>query len=74
MRELGPVSHEVPDFPLAAGALAPLRAAAEEKGYGDFSPLWSGQAAPLATTTPAAELTQKFATETLAKLSKDGSN
>ena len=30
-------------FPLAASALAPLRAKAESLGSGDFSPLWAGQ-------------------------------
>jgi nitronate monooxygenase len=43
VRELGPLSAKAPAFPLAAAALAPLRAAAEERGSGDFSPLWSGQ-------------------------------
>jgi nitronate monooxygenase len=43
MRELGPISGAAPSFPLAAAALAPLRAAAERRGSGDFSPLWTGQ-------------------------------
>jgi nitronate monooxygenase len=43
MRELGPISHATPGFPLAAAAVAPLRARAESQGSGDFSPLWSGQ-------------------------------
>ncbi len=41
--ELGPISPLAPAFPLAASAVAPLRAAAEERGSGAFSPLWSGQ-------------------------------
>ena len=45
MREIGPMSDVAPAFPLAAGALAPLRARAEAKGSGDFSPMWAGQAA-----------------------------
>src|SRR5262249_30662507 len=45
MREIGPVNAIAPDFPLAAGALAPLRAKAEAQGSGDFSVMWSGQAA-----------------------------
>lgn len=44
VRELGPLSALAPAFPLAGGALAPLRAAAEAAGGGDFSPLWAGQA------------------------------
>ncbi|HEY4080111.1 MAG TPA: nitronate monooxygenase [Burkholderiaceae bacterium] len=47
MRELGPINAAAPAFPLAGGALAPLRAACEAKGSGDFSSMWSGQAAAL---------------------------
>lgn len=43
MREQGPLDPRAPAFPLAGGALAPLRAAAERAGSGDFSPLWAGQ-------------------------------
>lgn len=43
LRELGPMHDDVPRFPHAAAALAPLRAAAERAGDGGFSPLWSGQ-------------------------------
>jgi nitronate monooxygenase len=43
MQELGPLSSAAPEFPLATAALAPLRAAAEARGSGDFSPLWAGQ-------------------------------
>ena len=41
--EVGPMSEDAPQFPLAAGAAAPLRAAAEKRGSGDFSPLWAGE-------------------------------
>jgi len=68
MRELGPISKEAPAFPLAGGALLPLKAAAEAKGLNDFTSLWSGQAAALARTLPAAELTQKLAQEALRRL------
>jgi nitronate monooxygenase len=61
MRELGPVSAVVPDFPLAASALAPLRAKAEGQHRGDFSPLWSGQNASGCREIPAAELTRNLA-------------
>ena len=54
LRELGPLG-DVPAFPLAAGALAPLRAAPEARGSGDFSPLWSGQNATGCRAIPAAE-------------------
>lgn len=62
IREQGPIG-EVPAFPNAANALAPLRAAAEKAGSGDFSPLWSGQAAALGRPLPAGELTRKLAAE-----------
>lgn len=57
MRELGPLSDKTPAFPLATGAMAPLRAKAESLGSGDFSPLWSGQNASGCRETSAAELT-----------------
>jgi nitronate monooxygenase len=36
MRELGPISAMAPVFPLAGGAIAPLRAKTEPEGLGDF--------------------------------------
>ncbi|PCK32919.1 NAD(P)H-dependent flavin oxidoreductase [Pseudoalteromonas piscicida] len=42
MIDLSFINSEVPAFPYASAALAPLRATAEEQGKGDFSPLWSG--------------------------------
>jgi nitronate monooxygenase len=60
MREVGPIASEAPEFPLAGGALAPLRTASEPKGSGDFISLWSGQAGPLAVELPAGELTRKL--------------
>jgi nitronate monooxygenase len=68
IREVGPISDLAPQFPLAAGALAPLRARAEAAGSGDFSPLWSGQAAALGRDLPAAELTKALAAEAQALL------
>jgi nitronate monooxygenase len=61
MRELGPLADVAPAFPLAGGALAPLRARAEAAGSGDFSPLWAGQSAFGARAMPAAELTRELA-------------
>ncbi len=60
MREHGPMSRHVPDFPLAAAALAPLRAKAESLGSGDFSPLWAGQNATGCREIPAAQLTREL--------------
>jgi nitronate monooxygenase len=61
MRELGPIGTQVPAFPLASAALAPLRAAAERRGSGDFSPLWAGQNASGCRAMPAARLTRRLA-------------
>jgi nitronate monooxygenase len=61
MRELGPISAAAPEFPLAAAALAPLRALAEKNGCGDFSPLWSGQNNHGCKEIPAAQLTRELA-------------
>jgi nitronate monooxygenase len=61
MRDLGPISRWAPAFPLAAGALAPLRAHAERLGRGDFSPLWCGQNASGCRETDAAQLTRSLA-------------
>ncbi|MGQ7959694.1 NAD(P)H-dependent flavin oxidoreductase [Pseudomonas sp. SP16.1] len=61
MRELGPLSERAPAFPLATAAIAPLRAAAEARGSGDFSPLWAGQNVANCRPMPAAELTRELA-------------
>jgi nitronate monooxygenase len=68
IREVGPLNAEAPAFPLATGAFAPLRKAAEEAGSGDFSPLWAGQAAALAKPLPARELTVSIAEKAAALL------
>lgn len=61
MRELGPINTAAPAFPLAASALAPLRAKAERLGRGDFSPLWAGQNATACRAVPAGLLTRELA-------------
>ena len=68
MREIGPMSDVAPEFPLAAGALAPLRVKAEAQGSGDFSPMWAGQAASLGRAMPAGQLTKTLAAEALEKM------
>ena len=60
MRELGD-SADVPQFPYATTAIAPLRAAAEARGSGDFSPLWCGQNASGCRAVPAGEVTRALA-------------
>ena len=64
IRELGPISQVVPEFPLASGALAPLHAKAQAQGSGDFSPMLAGQAASLGRELPAGELVAKLVAET----------
>ena len=61
MRELGPISPAAPEFPLATAAMTPLRAAAEQAGRTDFTPLWSGQNASACRSAPAAEITRALA-------------
>src|SRR5712691_5156483 len=63
MRELGPISDIAPEFPLAAAAVGPLRAKAEPQGSGEFSSLWSGQAAALGREMLARELLAKLSAE-----------
>ncbi|HEX4419466.1 MAG TPA: nitronate monooxygenase [Kofleriaceae bacterium] len=79
MRELGPLAAVAPAFPLAGHALAPLKAAAEAAGSGDFGSLWSGQAAALTAarvalaapaTISAGELTRALAAEALDRLTR----
>jgi nitronate monooxygenase len=60
MRERGPMNPGAPAFPLATGAIAPLRAKAEAQGSGDFSPLWSGQNASGCREVPATQLTRQL--------------
>jgi nitronate monooxygenase len=60
MLEHGPMSDAAPAFPLATGAVAPLRAHWEKRGSGDYSPLWAGQAASLAREENAGALTERL--------------
>ncbi|WP_198918999.1 NAD(P)H-dependent flavin oxidoreductase [Pseudomonas chlororaphis] len=66
MREIGPISPLAPAFPLAGGALMPLRA----KNEADFANLWAGQALRLGLELPAYELTRTLAEQALAKLNR----
>ncbi len=61
IKERGPISDVAPAFPLATAAIAPLRAKAESRGSGDFSPLWAGQNVSGCKEIPAAQLTQELA-------------
>jgi len=64
MREIGPISDAAPEFPLATGAIGPLRAAAEARGSGEFSPLWAGQNTSGCRAIGAAQLTHELAAGT----------
>lgn len=61
IREVGPMSTAAPAFPVAASAIAPLRAKAERLGRSDFSSLWAGQNASGCQEVPAADLTRGLA-------------
>jgi len=61
MKDMGPMSELAPAFPLAATALAPLRAEAESRGDGGFSPMWCGQNATGCAEISATELTRRLA-------------
>lgn len=77
VREFGPMSEVAPQFPLASGAVTPLRTKAEEAGSSDFSPLWSGQAAALGRDVPAGELTRQLGMDAgtiLSRLAPAGSS
>jgi nitronate monooxygenase len=60
MRELGPINPAAPAYPLAAAAMAPLRAKAESMGVDEFSPLWAGQNTSGCKDVSAAILTQEL--------------
>jgi nitronate monooxygenase len=68
IREVGPLSDLAPQFPLATGAILPLRAKAEAEGSGDFTPQWAGQAAALGRVLPAGELTRTLGREALERM------
>ncbi len=70
MRELGPMSELAPRFPLAGGALMPLRAITDAQGNSDFSNLWSGQALRLGRHMPAEQLTREIASKALAQIAR----
>ena len=67
--EVGPMCEDAPPFPLAAGAAAPLRTAAEQRGSSDFSALWAGKSAALARDEGAEALTHRLWTDALAVMS-----
>jgi len=61
VREIGPMCASAPQFPLAATAIAVLRAKSEAAGSADFTPLWSGQNATGCRAITAARMTRDLA-------------
>jgi nitronate monooxygenase len=61
IRELGVPGAPIPEFPLATAAIGPLRAAAEARGSGEFSPLWCGQNPGGCRAVPAADVVRALA-------------
>src|SRR5262249_2444444 len=72
-REIGPILDAAPDFPLPLGALLPLILKAEQLGIDDFTPLWSGEAAALASDLPGQRLTVELATGAIERFRQLGS-
>ncbi|MCB1886304.1 MAG: nitronate monooxygenase [Rhodocyclaceae bacterium] len=70
MREYGPLSDDLPPFPTAGRALAPLKQAAEALGRTDFSSLWAGEAYALARDEDATRVTRRLVDETRAALAR----
>lgn len=70
MREIGPMSPLAPAFPLAGGALMPLRTKAEAADCGDFTNTWAGQAVGIKRELPAEQLTRQLAEEALERFQR----
>ena len=63
VREVGPLAQSATAFPTAASPVSMLRAAAEQHGSHDFTPLWCGQNATGCAEIPAADILQKLAAD-----------
>lgn len=68
MRDIGPITAEAPAFPLAGGALAPLKAMTEATG--DFQSLWAGAGFRLGREMPSGQLTRTLWAEALALMGR----
>ena len=67
---------ELPAFPVQAALTRDIRQAAARQDRPEYLAMWAGQAAPLATTQPAAEVvraTMEQARQVLARLDEDSS-
>ncbi|MDO5675987.1 MAG: nitronate monooxygenase [Propionibacteriaceae bacterium] len=56
INDLGAFPEAVPPFPRAAGAIAPLKVAAEARGRADFTSMWCGTSTEGLRAAPAAEI------------------
>ena len=68
MRDTAGQSLKIPDYPVAYDAGKAIDAVAKNKGNGEFSALWGGQAAPLNKQLPAAEVMATLVADTKAAL------
>lgn len=60
MDKLGPLSPDALPFPYAGSMLTALRELDARNGTGDYSPMWAGQSAALATADPAAVIARRI--------------
>ena len=72
IRDMATYQKTLPDFPINNTLTGPLRKASAEAGKEDFMALWSGQAAALSKSLPAAELVETLVAETDAALGRLG--
>ncbi len=70
IKELGPMSSQVPPFPYASGPLAALREHSLRGGDGDHVAMWAGQAAALARAERAGDIVMRLVSESEALLSR----
>ncbi len=72
IRAMATYEQPLPEFPINNTLTGPLRKASAEAGKEDFMSLWSGQAAALSKSLPAAELVETLVAETDAALAAIG--
>ena len=66
IREAGPISTDVPDYPYAIAGLAPLKDAAQDSG--EFVSLWAGQSSTIGKEMDSGALTRELAKDAMAHL------
>ena len=68
IKEVGPMTESVLDFPYAATLVSPLRAASEKAGSHEYMQMWSGQAAGIVKPMPADQFTREIAADALRRI------